>query len=173
VLGREENSSGQSRESKRKIPAFREIEKARILNAIQSISNKPLGRAQLPSNQSPGLYEVNKTKNGPKLDHTPGKPTRHASVKDKRALARMKVAKTHSKGADVNGKTLSSSSVQTHFRPVQTHFRPVQAVNHQKTSGGELSGGELSQREASNFRFGEARWTEGVYHFEGHSRGEF
>ena len=36
----------------------------------------------------------------------------------------------------------------------------------------KMSGGELSPREASNFRFGESRWAEGVYHFEGHSRGE-
>ena len=36
----------------------------------------------------------------------------------------------------------------------------------------KMSGGELSPREASNFQFGESRWAEGVYHFEGHSRGE-
>ena len=105
VLGRQENLIGQSRESKRKLPPVRVVEKAQMLNAIQSISNKPMGRAQPPSNQNASPYEV-------------VKPTRHASVKDKRALAHLKETKTHCKGADENGKAQSSAPMQTRYRPV-------------------------------------------------------
>ena len=48
--GRADSDFGQLRESKRKLSPLRVVEKAQIINAIQSISKKPIGRAQPPLN---------------------------------------------------------------------------------------------------------------------------
>nr|POE88793.1 uncharacterized protein CFP56_25239 [Quercus suber] len=158
VLGRAENLIGQSRETKRKLSPLRVVERAQILNAIQSISNKPVGRAQLPSSQSASQHVDIKLDNGPNLTHSSVKPTRHSSVKGKRALARLRDPQSQSKGADGNGKVQSSSPVQFRYRPVQVSPKP--------------SGGDLSSRNVLNFRFGESSGAEGAYLFERNSRGE-
>lgn len=88
----------------RKISPLRVVEKAQILNAIQSISNKPVGRAQPLSSQSVSLHEVVKADIGPNMDHNSVKPTRHSSVKGKRALAQVRDSQSQINGVDGNGK---------------------------------------------------------------------
>ena len=83
--GRADSDFGQLRESKRKLSPLRVVEKAQIINAIQSISKKPVGRAQPPSNQSVSPNEAVKVDNGLNPEQFSSKPAQHFSVKGKKA----------------------------------------------------------------------------------------
>ena len=156
VLGRVDTFIWEIRETKRK----RVVEKAQILNVIQSISKKPVRRAQSPSSQSVSSYETVNVDNESNSDQSSVKPTRHSLVKGKRALARLKDSQSQIKSADDKDKALSSSLVQIRYRPVQA------LISH------KLNGGEPSLRNAFNFQFGTSSWAEGGYQFEGYSRGD-
>ena len=157
--GRADSDFGQLRESKRKLSPLRVVEKAQIINAIQSISKKPIGRAQPPLNQSVSPNEAVKADNGLNPEQFSSKPARHSSVKGKKALARLRDSQSQIKSGDGKVRAQNSSSVQLRYRPVQA------------PTPNKPSGGESSPCVDFNFQFGNASWEKGGYQFEGCSRG--